>query len=155
MQIKSRLTILLVSLLFLAACASLGTDVLLPVQHPPEAELGQRPPNCLDCHEARGEKLPFERFVHNAYFADNHRQVAYQNAQVCSMCHQRNFCSDCHATRVELKPSLKNATETNRRMPHRGDYLTRHRIEGRVDPSSCFRCHGNPKTAQTCAVCHS
>lgn len=151
---QTRLLILLVALLSLAACASLESGILLPSQHPPEAELGHKPPNCLDCHEERNEKLPFERFVHNAYFMDNHRQLAYQRAQVCSMCHARTFCNDCHATRVELKPSIKNETETNRRMPHRGDFLSRHRIEGRVDPTSCLRCHGNPKSATRCAACH-
>jgi hypothetical protein len=70
------------------------------------------------------------------------------------MCHQTSFCNDCHATRVELKPSERHKTETYRRMPHRGNYLARHRIDGRVDPTSCFRCHGNPKTARTCSPCH-
>jgi hypothetical protein len=28
-------------------------------------------------------------------------------------------------------------------MPHRGDYLGQHPIDGRVDPGSCVRCHGN------------
>lgn len=140
--------------LFVAACATLNGGNVLPTQHPTAAELGQSPTNCLDCHEAGAEQFAYERFVHNAYFADNHRQVAGQSAQVCTICHQPSFCSDCHATRVELKPSLKNQSETYRRMPHRGDFLTRHRIEGRVDPTSCFRCHGNPKTAQTCVRCH-
>jgi hypothetical protein len=26
-------------------------------------------------------------------------------------------------------------------MPHTGDYLSRHRIDGRLDPVSCRRCH--------------
>jgi hypothetical protein len=70
------------------------------------------------------------------------------------MCHQQQFCDECHGVRVEEKPSAKNKTSTFRRTPHRGDYLSRHRIDGRVDPTSCFRCHGNPKTAETCAPCH-
>jgi hypothetical protein len=39
-------------------------------------------------------------------------------------------------------------------MPHRGDYVTRHRIDGRIDPTACFRCHGSPKRAKLCASCH-
>jgi hypothetical protein len=70
------------------------------------------------------------------------------------MCHQPSYCDTCHGVGVELKPSLKNQTRTNRRMPHRGDYLSRHRIDGRMDPVSCLRCHANRKTAKTCRPCH-
>ena len=151
-----KLSILIFALLLtlLAACATLQGGSILPAQHPPEAELGNTPPNCVDCHEARGDNIIFERFNHNVYFGENHRQEAYQNEQVCALCHQTSFCNDCHATRVELKPSLKNQTDNTKRMPHRGDYLSRHRIDGRLDPASCFRCHENPKAAKTCAPCH-
>ena len=146
--------ILFVSLL--AACALDKGGYTPPERHPVDAELPPNdPPICIDCHEARNEDFNWEQFNHDIYFAENHRQQAYRQERVCSMCHSPSFCSDCHATRVELKPSDRSPTETYRRMPHRGDYLSRHRIDGRVDPSSCFRCHGNPKTAQNCARCHS
>jgi hypothetical protein len=32
--------------------------------------------------------------------------------------------------------------------------LTRHRIDGRINPTKCFRCHGAPKTARSCTPCH-
>lgn len=137
----------------LAACAALDGGLLLPKQHPSEADLGQAPKNCLECHDG-DDRLAFASFVHTPTWGQNHRQQAYQQEAVCSMCHQTSFCNDCHATRVELKPSLKNQTDTTRQMPHRGDYLSRHRIDGRVDPTSCFRCHGNPKASQTCVRCH-
>ncbi len=148
------LLVLVLPLTALLACTALQSGYSVPLEHPPEAELGGRSPVCTDCHEARGDNLPYERFNHNAYFADNHRQAAYRNEALCSMCHQPSFCNDCHATRVELKPSIKNQTDNFRRMPHRGDYISRHRIDGRIDPTSCFRCHGNPKTAKTCVSCH-
>lgn len=138
----------------LAACAALDSGRDLPLRHETAANLGQSTENCLACHEARTEKLAFGDFVHTATWLQSHRQRAYQSESVCSMCHQTSFCNDCHASRVELKPSLKNQSETGRQMQHRGDYLSRHRIDGRIDPTSCFRCHGNPKAAQTCAPCH-
>ncbi len=150
----SAIVIAITCILLLCACAALKGGYVFPPQHPPEAELGDRRPLCTDCHEPRGENVAYERFNHTLYFAENHRQEAYQAEDLCSMCHARGFCNDCHATRVELKPSLKNQTDTFRRYPHRGDYLTRHRIDGRIDPTSCFRCHGNPKAAATCAPCH-
>ncbi|MBU1710489.1 MAG: cytochrome C [Proteobacteria bacterium] len=143
------------SLLLLHACAALNTDYELPQQHPPDAEVGNRRPICTKCHDPIGEQIVFKQFDHTAYFAENHRQVAYQQSQVCFLCHQESSCNDCHGVRVELKPSLKNQTDNFRRTPHRGDYISRHRIDGRTDPSSCYRCHGNPKTSESCVRCHA
>jgi hypothetical protein len=151
-SLLSTLTLLAV-LLLVAACAGLQSSAMLPARHPDAGELGTSPKICTECHE-RGEELAFERYVHTADFGKSHRPEATQGEAVCAMCHQTSFCNDCHATRVELKPSIKNQAETYRSMPHRGDYLSRHRLEGRVDPTSCFRCHGNPKAAQTCVRCH-
>jgi hypothetical protein len=151
-RVHSILTLLAV-LLLVAACAGLQSSHTLPARHPDAAELSVAPKVCTDCHD-RGTALAYERYVHTADFGKNHRAEATQGEAICALCHQTSFCNDCHATRIELKPSLKNQTETYRSMPHRGDYLSRHRIDGRVDPTSCFRCHGNPKTAQTCVSCH-
>ncbi len=145
---------LFLMLLGLAACAALDSGRDLPTKHVSPAVLGFNPTNCTDCHDARDEKLPFGDFVHTATWGQTHRLRAGQNEAVCAMCHQTSFCNDCHNTGSELTPSLKNQADTYRQMPHRGDYLSRHRIDGRVDPTSCFRCHGNPKSAQTCAACH-
>jgi hypothetical protein len=144
-----------VTLGVLGACATMESSYQLPVSHPSAADLGEQPRTCTNCHDPQENgNVPYERFVHGSFWVDNHRQASYQGEQVCALCHQTSFCNDCHATNVELKPSLKNQTDTTRRMPHRGDYLSRHRIDGRIDPTSCFRCHGNPKSAKACASCH-
>jgi hypothetical protein len=155
MSIKNLInSILFLLLLGLGACAALDNGLELPLQHYSVEELEQSTENCLDCHESRGEKLAYGNFVHTQNWTQSHTQQARQNEQVCAMCHQTSFCNDCHIVGAELKPSIKNQSETYRQMPHRGDYLSRHRIDGRIDPTSCFRCHGNPKSAQTCAPCH-
>ena len=153
---KTRIFILVMMTALLAlvvACAALDGGRSQLFTHPSADDLSVKPKICSECHEG-SEPIPFARFDHTPFFADNHRMEAYQYEQTCRGCHQVSFCNDCHATRVELKPSDKNPTDTDRRMPHRGDYLSRHRIDGRMDPTSCFRCHGNPKTAQTCVSCH-
>jgi hypothetical protein len=134
------------------ACAGTSEYWQLPALHIQEPEEDLR--FCLDCHEEADGEFPFKRFVHTMLFSENHRHLANQHYQVCAMCHQQSYCNACHGVRVELKPSLKNQTRTGRRMPHRGDYLSRHRIDGRVDPVSCLRCHGNRKTVKTCKPCH-
>jgi hypothetical protein len=148
------LAVVFASFLGLGACTSMENEQPLPISHPSAAELGEPPLTCTNCHDPQGENIPYARFVHGPFWTDNHRQAAYQGGQVCALCHQTSFCNGCHATNVELKPSLKDQTGNTRRMPHRGDYLSRHRIDGRIDPTSCFRCHGNPKAAKTCVQCH-
>lgn len=141
----------LMALLF--ACTA-RNGYRLPMAHPVIYELGERREFCTRCHGYKKEPIDYERYNHTALFTDSHRLVAYQDERVCALCHSQSFCSDCHATRVELKPSIKNPTENYRRMQHRGDFLSRHRIDGRVDPVSCYRCHGNPRSATTCQSCH-
>lgn len=148
--------VLLISLAFVMlwvwACATLKSDYALPARHP--LEEGEDIRFCLKCHEEQEGRVPYARFEHSMFFSDNHGQLARSSNDVCTMCHRGSFCSDCHGVGVELKPSIKNQTENYRRMPHRGDYLSRHQIDGRINPVSCYRCHGNPKTSATCKPCH-
>jgi len=139
-------------LMALGSCASMEERYTLPDKHP--EQLGKGRPNCLDCHERDDGVVVFANYVHTPDWLHVHRLRAYQNDRVCSMCHQQSFCNECHTTRVELKPSILRQTDTYRRTQHRGDYLSRHRFDARVDPTSCVRCHGNPRASKTCAPCH-
>jgi len=134
------------------ACAATEERWNPPALHP-EAE-GENLKYCTDCHDDSDGYMPYRRYVHTPMFMGNHRTVASQKVEICYMCHKPNFCNDCHGIWTELKPSIKNQTDTNRQMPHRGDYITRHRFDARIDPISCRKCHGNPKTTQTCRPCH-
>jgi len=136
-----------------AGCATMKTGFMVPAEHPEDLS-GTGRPQCVECHDAAGEKLNFSRFNHTNRFVKNHRVEAYQDSPVCGMCHAQSFCNDCHAVKVELKPSIKTQGETYRTMPHRGDYITRHRIDAKLDPTSCVGCHGSPKSAETCTPCH-
>jgi len=137
---------------FILACAGTEERWAPPVLHPEDE--GENLKYCMDCHDKTDEYIPYRRYVHTPLFMENHRPVAIQNVDVCYMCHKSSFCNDCHGVWNELKPSIKNQTDTYRRTPHRGDYISRHRIDGRVDPVSCRRCQGNPQTTQTCRPCH-
>jgi hypothetical protein len=123
----------------------------LPLHH---SDTGENMSVCTKCHEDNNGDFPHKRFDHTKSFIDDHSTAAAQNENVCSMCHLQSFCSDCHGVGVELKPSIKNHADTKQTMPHRGDYLTRHRIDGRIDPTKCFSCHGSPKTQRSCSKCH-
>jgi hypothetical protein len=110
---------------------------------------------CTECHtDDTGVALkPIGIFNHSSSFLRRHRFYAVQTDTLCRACHLSSFCTDCHATRAELKPSAKHAEAPERWMPHRGDYLFQHRIDGRIDPTTCFRCHGRQNN-ELCKQCH-
>jgi hypothetical protein len=150
---KNVILILVIALLLVRYVSSaLAGSYNVPLSHSAEEE---NLSICTQCHEAKDKEFPFKRFNHTKTFISHHSTVAKQNENVCAMCHRQSFCSDCHAVGIELKPSVKNHTAAKQSMPHRGDYLTRHRIDGRIDPTGCFSCHGSPKAQRSCSKCHT
>jgi hypothetical protein len=129
--------------LVLAACAGPQSAA---VRHPEEV---RESPLCSSCHEKDARSA----FDHASGWAGNHQDAARQSARTCELCHRPSFCADCHGAKEELKPSEKRGDRPGVAMPHRGDYLTRHKIDGRIDPVSCFGCHGR-KNDWRCAQCH-
>lgn len=136
------LILLPVMALILVACAHTQSIV---AQHPIKLE-GM--PICGDCHTDYRSSLN-----HISDFYTRHRFWAASNSQTCGVCHNEAFCSDCHAHKEELKPSDKYKDSPELTMPHRGDYLNQHKIDGRINPASCFTCHGRQNN-ERCKVCH-
>lgn len=131
---------LMVNLLY--ACAN--TNSVARVH--PEAVQGLT--DCGQCHTDRWANLN-----HKAPdFLFKHGVLAGSRA-ACATCHQESFCADCHAHKDDLKPSDKYKESPERALPHRGDYLSRHRIDGMIDPSSCLKCHGRQNN-EGCKRCH-
>ncbi len=124
------------------ACAH---NASLGAVHPMEVTA---PPQCSDCHTDWRASLN-----HTSDFAARHRFYAEQQSRTCSLCHKEAFCSDCHAHKEELKPSEKYTDSPERTLPHRGDYLNQHRIDGQINPASCMKCHGRSNN-ERCIACH-
>lgn len=146
--------VLIAGLLSVSACSHLiSSESSLPASHP-EA-LGEGRVNCSECHEdqIKGILKPYASFRHTPVFVSDHRLYAGTDGRLCSVCHATSFCNDCHARQLEIKPSTKLGNRPDRELIHRGDYLTRHQIEGKVDPSSCYRCHGRANN-DICITCH-
>ena len=140
-------TIILGSLaaMFAAVIAACATTPSLPPKHPMEVE-GM--PLCSECHTDWRANLD-----HRQDYISRHRFYASQQARTCELCHLRSFCADCHANKEELKPSDKFKDTPERTMPHRGDYISQHMIDGKLNPASCFPCHGRQNN-ERCKVCH-
>lgn len=138
------LVILMVPLVtsMLYACANTESYVKV---HP------EKVTGLVDCSECHSDRLAQLNHKAESFFA-KHRFYA-QNQAVCSVCHDASFCADCHAHKEEIKPSDKYKDSPERSLPHRGDYLTQHQIDGRIDPASCVKCHGRSNN-ERCATCH-
>ena len=105
---------------------------------------------CSECHSGA-----IGAMNHQATdFYKKHGLYSGSTSQACIVCHQESFCSDCHSHKEGIKPSEKLLEYSpERNLPHRGDYLSQHRIDGRVNPVSCAKCHGRQNN-ERCASCH-
>lgn len=139
--------LILVSMAVLTACVLIAcvTTVSLPAKHPMEVT-GM--PVCSTCHTDWRTAMD-----HREDWASRHQFPAAQQKRTCELCHTQAFCADCHANKEELKPSDKYKDAPQRSMPHRGDYVNQHKIDGKLDPASCFPCHGY-KNNERCRTCH-
>jgi hypothetical protein len=113
-------------------------------RHPVEVEKAV----CSECHTDERAALD-----HMEDWITGHKFFAMRDRPLCSVCHQLSFCTDCHAGKGSLKPSDRYKDMPGRALPHRGNYLTQHMIDGRVNPAPCFRCHGRQNN-ERCKLCH-
>jgi len=138
----------------LMACSLISPEASFAPTHP--EGLGAGKPQCSECHTDevhKGALKPYATFDHTPTFVKDHRFQANQDANTCGACHAQSFCADCHGGKVPMKPAVKLSESPERMAPHRGDYLTLHKIEGKLDPSSCYRCHGRANNDK-CRACH-
>lgn len=138
----------------LAAALLLGAAALLGACTGPRSaalvhpEKVQGMPICTSCHDAGRAASN-----HDSRWIKSHGAAAVRDRRTCEMCHRGSSCADCHGNKEEIKPSDKRPSRFDAATPHRGDWLTRHRVEGRLDPASCFPCHGR-KNVGRCGTCH-
>jgi hypothetical protein len=137
-----------------ASCARMKTIPGLPASHPEALAVGQQV-SCAECHEdqQKGTMKAFDAFSHTKSFVKSHRFYAASDDRLCSTCHKGSFCNDCHTNKVEMKPSTMYGNRPDREMQHRGNFMTMHKIEGKLDPASCYRCHGRTNN-ERCVACH-
>jgi len=107
---------------------------------------------CNTCHVDLGSYplLPVSQISHQGDFLRRHPNVARSSQQTCATCHDQNFCLDCHAKTAMVPVETKLVDRPDRRFIHREDFLGRHFIDQRADPTSCARCH----STSFCSDCH-
>ncbi len=138
----------------MTACALVSPEASFARTHPQELSAGR--PTCSECHgteRVKSTQKTFASFDHTPAFVKDHKVQANQDSGTCAACHAQSFCSDCHGGKTAMLPSTKLANRPDRDMPHRADFLTMHRIEGKIDPTSCYKCHGRANN-EKCSACH-
>jgi hypothetical protein len=107
---------------------------------------------CSQCHADLSEtgSEPFAMFNHDGDFLRRHGNLSRSEAVVCQHCHTEDQCAACHAKTNPIRASIRDRSSVDRDFVHRGDFLTRHAIEARLDRMSCFKCH----ESNTCSECH-
>jgi hypothetical protein len=119
-----------------------------PMKHPVKVS---DTPLCSECH--MDIKAALDHLDHRPDWINKHKFYAAQHKQACDVCHTESYCADCHANKEEIKPSDKFKDAPKRSLPHRGDYLNQHRIDGKINPASCVPCHGRQNNDR-CKECH-
>lgn len=142
------MTLIIIGLMFIACLYACADTASIAKVHPVEIK-ALREAVCSTCHDDDRASMD-----HNNEWIKKHGSYAEQRKQVCSLCHEESFCSGCHENKSSgLLPSEKHQDEPENFLPHRGDYLTQHMIDGRVDPAPCMKCHGRQNNA-ICRTCH-
>lgn len=139
----------------LSACNPLSTQASYAPSHPEALEAISRP-MCSSCHGTELVKSGFKTYAsydHTDAFVKDHRFPANQDPNACASCHAPSFCNDCHAGKAPMMPSIQLGNRPDRMMPHRGNYLTLHRLDAKMDPTGCFKCHGRANN-EKCTACH-
>jgi hypothetical protein len=77
--------------------------------------------------------------VHIANFRSNHAAEASSGSLSCAGCHERRFCTDCHATEIP-------------RRFHRANFSQSHAVESYGRETDCASCHN---AELFCRSCHS
>jgi hypothetical protein len=151
---RSLLLFLVIVFALGTACSLLSPDASFSPAHPQDSLTAR--PQCSTCHESetlKGAQKPFASFDHNATFVKDHKFQAGSDSNVCASCHSQSFCTECHTGKTMMKPSTMRGDRPDREMPHRGDYMTMHKVDGRNDPTGCFKCHGRANNDK-CLICH-
>lgn len=145
-RVRNNVLILPVMLL-LASCLFACANTRSIAKVHPENVTGLA--DCTECHADR-----LAAFNHRASdFYAKHGFYAGEQRAACAACHEESFCADCHAHKEEIKPSDKYKDSPELALPHRGDYLSQHKIDGRINPASCVKCHGRQNN-ERCKTCH-
>lgn len=101
------------------------------------AEQPEASAECGVCHPSGYELRPASHT--RSRWAKGHGRIATEDQRQCSLCHKKDFCTDCHGLE----------------MPHPADWeqgAQGHGPASRADRELCTKCHA--EQPDMCAMCH-
>lgn len=118
-------------------------------QHRAEFDRGE----CLGCHTLSDlRKLqPVSFMAHDVGWMRRHPVDARSSGATCTLCHAQTQCDSCHDATKRLGPAQVAPEQIDRNFVHRFDFVSRHALESRSQPGSCFTCHARTE----CDACHA
>ncbi len=100
--------------------------------------------DCLACHPKDFELKPTD---HTKEFeAGQHKERANREPAYCAMCHQPEFCVDCHMGRRPDRKPGKVIPADHKKV----DWMSHHGTLFLEQKGSCGSCHDSP----SCKLCH-
>lgn len=107
---------------------------------------------CSKCHGETdlAEMKPQTVLRHDSGWIRHHGVVATQSARACNQCHSEASCSDCHDQKQTIPIEVRRPDAIESNAIHKGDFISRHPIEAKLQPTTCLRCHA----PSTCDACH-
>lgn len=104
---------------------------------------------CLGCHDpdfVAEVKFP-GLATHGVSWVLSHSPAASAGTIDCALCHQQDFCLECHKSGFADEMGDSGNKRIN---VHRSDFQVSHPIAARTDPQLCSRCHEK----DFCVECH-
>jgi len=108
--------------------------------------------DCTFCHKDLSmlAQPPRSFMVHRQGWQRDHAALARPQPDICARCHDRSHCASCHSRVEEITIYSRSPEGVARQYIHRGDWITLHGADARLDQASCLRCHG----IKGCEECH-
>jgi hypothetical protein len=108
--------------------------------------------NCTPCHRQGdlSRLLPQSFMRHDADWQRRHGMRATHAKEFCNQCHSESECNDCHDISQQLTIEQRRPEQFESTFIHRADFVTRHAMDARNQPTTCLRCH----SPATCDACH-
>lgn len=118
-------------------------------EHRAQFDAGQ----CLGCHALGDLRAlrPVSFLPHDTAWMRRHGDRAREDGAACALCHAQTQCDGCHDATRRLGPAQLAPEKLDRSFVHRFDFRTRHALEARAQPGSCFTCHARTE----CDACHA
>lgn len=109
--------------------------------------------DCDSCHvDLAGDRTPpASHLIHDDDYVRRHGPQATAASDLCSTCHQQQFCASCHGVTAPTLAARLTPADPMAASAHRPGFIARHGEAARVEGTTCTTCHAPDR----CVDCHT